>query len=469
MTTLEISIPTTSLATSPGKPHTVYHILLRLPLRSITVKKRYNDFAELHSRLTDIVGSVPPKPLPPKSYFSRTVNNPVMTEERRDGLEKYLLGILRSNDSRWRDSPAWRTFLNLPANWSAGSSAALGPSPLGHTPGGSIGGGPITDPTLWLDTYRELKTLLHDARMYLSKRDQAGSAGEQHEASAGAKRCLVKVGSLITALDNGLKEVGSGGRGNNGWGAGKEGKEVKALLDGEIRRRRDLISSARKERDGLESLANSLASKRAAQNSSATAMAADKSALFTGANASRNTFTGGRVLGAPLPETEHTRELDNQGVLQLNDQYMQEQDRAVEGMLKNVGRMKEIGVAIGEEIDLQNKMLEDLDHDVDKLAPPIPSAHNMEWLTNKKQSRQKDENRKETCKQDIIELFFLSQHKHAHTHTSTNTPQDTVVVVVIWRWSFLPFSFSPSPSLSFLQKLLPPPPLVPSFFLSLFA
>ncbi|CAZ82021.1 unnamed protein product [Tuber melanosporum] len=363
MTTLEISIPTTSLATSPGKPHTVYHILLRLPLRSITVKKRYNDFVELHSRLTDTVGSVPPKPLPPKSYFSRTVGNPAMTEERRDGLEKYLLGILHSGDPRWRDSPAWRTFLNLPANWSAGSSAASSVSLVGYTPGIGGGGGPITDPTLWLDTHRELKTLLHDARMYLSKRDQAGSAGEQHEASAGAKRCLVKVGSLITALDNGLKEVGNGGRGNNGWGAGKEGKE---LLDGEIRRRKDLVSSARKERDGLESLANSLASKRAAQNSSVAAMAADKNALFTGASASKNTFGGGRVLGAPLPETERTRELDNRGVLQLNDQYMREQDRVVEGMLKNVGRMKEIGVAIGEEIDLQNKMLEDLDRDVDK-------------------------------------------------------------------------------------------------------
>jgi len=397
----------------------------------------------------------------------------VMTEERRDGLEKYLLGILRSNDSRWRDSPAWRTFLNLPANWSAGSSAALSPSPLGYTSGGGIGGGgPITDPTLWLDTYRELKTLLHDARMYLSKRDQAGSTGEQHEASAGAKRCLVKVGSLITALDNGLKEVGSGGRGNSGWGAGKEGKE---LLDGEIRRRRDLISSARKERDGLESLANSLASKRAAQNSSAAAMAADKNALFTGASASRNTFTGGRVLGAPLPETEHTRELDNQGVLQLNDQYMREQDRVVEGMLKNVGRMKEIGVAIGEEIDLQNKMLEDLDRDVDKLAPPVPSTYNMQWLTNKKQSRQKDENRKETCKQDIIELFSSSPPTQARTypHSSINSSQNTVVVVVIWRWSFFPFPPPPSPSLprfyktycrrhySLLSSFL--------FFLSLFA
>lgn len=283
----------------------------------------------------------------------------MLTEERRDGLEKYLLAILRSDDSRWRDSPAWRTFLNLPANWSAGgSSAASSASSLGLS---AISGGPITDPTLWLDAHRELKTLLHDARMYLSKRDQAVTAGEQYEASAGAKRCLVKAGSFITALDKGLKETS----GNNGWG-GKEGME---LLQGEIRRRKDLVSSARKERDGLESLANSLASKRATQNaSSATAASTtDKNALFSSsAGGSRPLFSVGRVLGAPLPETDKTRELDNQGVLQLNDEYMREQDRAVEGMLKNVGRMKEIGVAIGEEIDLQNRMLEDLDQDVDK-------------------------------------------------------------------------------------------------------
>jgi len=31
----------------------------------------------------------------------------------------------------------------------------------------------------------------------------------------------------------------------------------------------------------------------------------------------------------------------------------------------------------------------------------------MEWLTNKKQSRQKDENREEACKQDIIDSFFI--------------------------------------------------------------
>lgn len=203
--------------------------------------------------------------------------------------------------------------------------------------------------------------------MHLAKRDQAVTAGEQHEASAGAKRCLVKSSSIIAALEKGLKAMAP----SNGWGgAGKEGGE---LLDGEVRRRKDLLAAARKERDGLESLANSMAAKRGAPSSSAAATAAERSNLFSQGNG-KPRVGGGRVLGAPLPETDKTRELDNQGVLLLNDEYMREQDKVVEGLLGNVTRMKDIGVAIGEEIEEQNHMLARMDADVDKYVPPLLSA-----------------------------------------------------------------------------------------------
>lgn len=347
---LQLSIPTTSLATSPGKPHTLYHINLRLPLRTLTVAKRYNDFLTLHSQLTSTVGSPPPLNPPPKSYFTRTVSNPALTENRRAALEAYLNAILTSPDERWRSSPPWRTFLTLPSNWSASSSStSLPPTP-------TIANHPITDPAHWLDTHREVKTLLHDARMFLAKRDQAVSANDQYEASAGAKRCLVRSSTLIAALDTALKD---GRMGSNKEGGGE-------LLDGEIRRRRDLVAAARKERDGLESLANSMASRRAPA-----AADNDRGALFMGATTTgaggRPRVGGGRVLGAPLPETDKTRELENSGLVLLNDQYMREQDKAVEGLLGNVTRMKEIGMAIGEEIEVQNRMLANLDQDVDKV------------------------------------------------------------------------------------------------------
>lgn len=360
---LTLAIPTTTLSAPPGKPHTLYHITLALPLRTLTVSRRYSEFLVLHSQLVSITGMPPPLPPPPKAYFTRTISNPTLTENRRLALESYMHAILLSADPRWRDSPPWRTFLNLPAHSSGSNSAASSITNLAWGGGGGVGApGPITDPAQWLDSHRHAKTLLHDARMQLAKRDQAVSAADQHEASAGAKRCLIKASTVIAALDAGLKT------------RNKE-DSTSSLLDGEIRRRRDLLSAARKERDGLESLANSLAAKRNA-STSATAAAApsgERTALFAGK-------PRGRVLGAPLPETERTRELDNVGVLQLNDEFMREQDKVVAGLLGNVTRMREIGTAIGEEIDVQNRMLGALDADVEKYALYLCRGER-NWLT----------------------------------------------------------------------------------------
>ncbi|KAF3348000.1 Putative sterigmatocystin biosynthesis [Verticillium dahliae VDG2] len=121
----EISIPSTILSTGESKPFTLYNITLRLPLRSFVVQKRYSDFASLHSSLTTHVGSPPPAPLPQKSWFKSTVSSPELTENRRRGLEHYLRTIAESPDRRWRDTPAWRAFLNLPSGGSAAGTREL--------------------------------------------------------------------------------------------------------------------------------------------------------------------------------------------------------------------------------------------------------------------------------------------------------------------------------------------------------
>lgn len=121
--TVEISIPTTSISEAT-KSFTVYNISLRLPLRSYTVQKRFSDFLALHQSLIAQAGAPPPSPLPQKSWFSRTINNPMLTEERRRGLETYLRTINETSDGRWRKTLAWRTFLNLPAPSSSANSSA---------------------------------------------------------------------------------------------------------------------------------------------------------------------------------------------------------------------------------------------------------------------------------------------------------------------------------------------------------
>ncbi|KAL2816788.1 hypothetical protein BDW59DRAFT_175703 [Aspergillus cavernicola] len=339
---------------------------------------RYSDFTTFHTTLISQTNSPPPLPLPPKSWFSNTVSNADLRESRRQGLESYLRVINEAEDSRWRSSPAWRAFLNLPSlgnsnanannensNISA-SSARLHAAVMGPGAGGGSGEA-MTDPTLWLDCYRDLKSHLHDARLHLTRRDQETTPQRQHESSARAKSSLVRVGTLTTALENGLK--GLAARNNsNGNGASRHGGDSAfgALGEGEIRRRKDLLTNARKEKDGLEDLLNAMAAKSRVDN--AVASIKDKEALVGSAGGRKPTARSGRVLGK---ETERTRELDNQGLLQLQRETMQDQDMDVQELMKIVHRQKELGIRINEELEVQNEMLRLVDEDSSRLEQKV--------------------------------------------------------------------------------------------------
>lgn len=290
----------------------------------------------------------------------RTSTNPTLVEERRAGLEQYLRAIAETPDSQWRSTSVWRTFLNLPSSAASQSSSRSD----AHTDITGIsdlkGGGANLDAAAWLDVLREMKAGLHSARLWLGKRDGATTSQAQHEASASAKKCLVKAGLLIQTLEDGLKAL-SGARG---------------LGDGELRRRRDLVNSAKVEKEGLEKLAASFALKgnsagsSAGGGSSVAASSADKTELFGGGGARPK----GRVLGAPAQETERTRELDNEGVVQLQKQMMQDQDMDLDELAKIVRRQKEMGIAISDELDLQNEMLGRVDEDVTRVGGKLEIA-----------------------------------------------------------------------------------------------
>ncbi|KFH48913.1 Vacuolar morphogenesis protein-like protein [Hapsidospora chrysogenum ATCC 11550] len=344
----EIAIPSTSVSgTDNGsKPFTLYNITLRLPLRSYVVQKRYSDFSSLHATLTQQVGSPPPEPLPGKHWLKSTVHSPDLTQQRQAGLERYLKAIAESPDRRWRDTSAWRAFLNLPTTSSASTSAVSAGGIAGNAAAGAA------DPHTWLDMHRELKACLHEARQCLSRRDGASDSGNSSgvaEAGTAAKRALVKGGTLISTLTDGLRKM----------------QESKRLGDGELRRRRDLVSAARMERDGLEKLVNSTpASPSAAKNGVSNhngqpSTTSDKAGLLRGGK------PAGRVLGAPLPETARTRELDNAGVLQLQRQELSDQDAAIEQLSTIIQRQRAMGLQISEEVERQHELLARLDQDVD--------------------------------------------------------------------------------------------------------
>nr|XP_003188714.1 SNARE complex subunit (Vam7) [Aspergillus niger CBS 513.88] len=364
-TTLEISIPTTSIsATQP--PYTLYNITLRLPLRSFTISKRYSEFTTFHNTLVSQTNLPPPAPLPPKSWFQNTINNATLRESRREALEAYLRAINESEDPRWRNSPAWRAFLNLPSLPSNNNNNNGGASTRLHAaitdPGDSEGGG-ITDPILWLDCFRDMKGHLHDARLYLTRRDQEATPQRQHESSARAKSELVRAGGLIASLESGLRNLSNsssgGGEENNAGGNN-------TLGEGEMRRRKDLLINARKEKDGLEDLLNAMAAK--SRIDSAVASIQDKEALMGTQGGKKAIRSSGRVLGR---ETERTRELDNSGVVQLQKQMMEDQDVAVDELMRIVNRQKELGIAINNELQVQNELLNLADEDATRLGGKI--------------------------------------------------------------------------------------------------
>lgn len=349
----EIAIPSTSVSSEGGsKPYTLYNITLRLPLRSFVVQKRYSDFSTLHATLVQQVGTPPPVVLPGKHWLKSTVNSTELTRERQLGLEKYLRTIAETPDRRWRDTSAWRAFLNLPSSSTTSSAVSAG-GRVAHAAAGAA------DPQTWLDMHRELKQSLHEARQSLSRRDAATDSGNTTgaaEAGAAAKKVLVKSGTLIATLADGLRKVQESGR----------------LGEGELRRRRDLVSAARLERDGLEKVSNSMPSSTGSANrpGPTQSSSSDKASLLRGGR------PGGRVLGAPLPETDKTRELDNSGVLQLQRDEMRQQDLQVDQLAAIIRRQKEMGLQISEEVEQQTEMLDRMDQDADRVGAKLKVANN---------------------------------------------------------------------------------------------
>ncbi len=351
---LELSIPTTSLHTPTDgtKPYTLYNITLRLPLRSFVVQKRYSDFAALNDTLTSLIGAPPPEPLPSKSWFRSTVSSPDLTEERRVGLERYLRAIAEPPDRRWRDTPAWRAFLNLPSQ--SGASVS-GLSVEGRIPAIGLRDANLaaaSDPATWVDLNKEMKRELNLARAALERKERAADPFEQSDAEGQARKALVKAGSLLGPLEEGLGVMRDAGR----------------MAAGEYNRRRGLMGAAKEEKSLLDQWAS-----RAARRGGASAPD-DRAKLLSSPSPQQQQQTqrgvSRRVLGGPaqpLPETDETRELDNEGVLARQKLTMEEQDARVGALGSVVDRLNRLGADIYNEVETHNEMLDEANRATDSL------------------------------------------------------------------------------------------------------
>ncbi len=163
---------------------------------------------------------------------------------------------------------------------------------------------------------------------------------------------------MIQTLDAGLETLSSASA--SAWGGPKLG-------EGELRRRRDLLAGAKREKEGLENLLSAMVAKSAVDRTVADKSDSSAAALL----GPPPKPASGRVLGK---ESDRTRALDNQGVVQLQKQMMREQDEDVTVLARAVARQKELGVQIQEELAVQNEMLGLLDEDVTRVQGKMDVA-----------------------------------------------------------------------------------------------
>ncbi|KAJ1842101.1 hypothetical protein LPJ57_010110, partial [Coemansia sp. RSA 486] len=93
-------------------------------------------------------------------------------------------------------------------------------------------------------------------------------------------------------------------------------------------------------------------------------------------NAVRPAARSRRIFGNSNPpqETNETRGLDNRGLLQLQEERMQNQDRVASDLSALLKRQREMGASIGDELDLQNQMLSELDQNLDQTGNKLAAA-----------------------------------------------------------------------------------------------
>lgn len=371
-----ISIPRFALTQPSGsRAFYAFHITLAGPVRSWTVKKRYSELLALHTKLVELLPkSDPGTPFPPKDGIASGLwgllgnTDEGKVEERAKGLEEWLKSVVSASDPRWRRSDVWLEFFGLPTNNTRVNGA--------H--GGGEAGSPSLDSRAWLDEHDALVGTASEIRSLVSRRNATGTGrNEALQAGFEAKRLMSNLVRGVETLGNGLKDAGKTG-----------------LSRMEIDRRVDMVERLKGQKDELGKMLAMPISARASTpelsaNSSASPSFASSTSSFStnGVDPERSALLGsaaqptprssrkfGNSTGPKTLETDETREQDNGGLLQLQKTKMEEQDSALDSLTSVIRRQKQIAGLIGDELDMQNRMLDELDADVDKVEGRLKSA-----------------------------------------------------------------------------------------------
>ncbi|KAI5479506.1 hypothetical protein MNV49_003448 [Pseudohyphozyma bogoriensis] len=339
-----LSVPTHSESTT-SPPHTVYTIRITTPAQTYSLPTRYSALLSLHQSLQALPGAshhpLPPFPQKRSSFFSLTSHlSPEETLARRLALETYLRTILSSRDNFYSTSKPFIDFLAPPAS--------LTPSK------------PALSSTTWLDLHTKLQTQARNLTSSFSKRDSLlsspATSAQAHTINASAKKELVEFLTQLEDLRAGLKELENGG-----------------MVQGECARRWEMVRALEEKGEVLGVMSGRRVVVKQSPKDEQDARTPAKDALLGAAK------PAGRALGAAAKgkETATTRALDNQGLLQLQQQYMDDQDGKLEELTAAIRRQRGLGEMIGEELEVQKETMDQLEHGIDRTTKNLKNAQVM--------------------------------------------------------------------------------------------
>ncbi|KAI7872882.1 Phox homologous domain-containing protein [Spinellus fusiger] len=346
-----ILIPETSTRSQP-KPHTVFKIDVQAAVRNWTVWKRYSEFHQLHQRFLALFPQPPPTVFPSKHYFPSTFSDAAKIEARRRGLEDYLRGMLSSRDDRWRQTDVWKDFLAIPVGRSLDAHNYTSES--------------------WLDEYTTLNNTAREIRSLINKRTAHMNRDEvsaSHNCTMQAKKLLMQLSSRTSSLDSGLVLLAQG---------------TQAIMSqGELRRRQDMLTTLKDERDTLMGLVNTGRQDHEQLYKPLATSAGERKALLGTKPLSTKTKTTvgmGRALGPAYKaqdkaqETAQTRGMVNSDLSVFQQKLMEGQDQQVMQFSAILSRQRQLGLAIGDELETQSQLLDELDGDVDRTHTKLKFA-----------------------------------------------------------------------------------------------
>jgi SYP5 family syntaxin len=189
----------------------------------------------------------------------------------------------------------------------------------------------------WTREYAEVKASCDEVYELIRERNSlasgsaSGDAREQdvHRLSSQCRRKLQTLSSKIGSLENSLNTTATSSN----------------ITQREASRRTEMVHSLRLRRDQLKDMMSRDSSRQSERTK------------LLGSGSASSSQRG--------VETDATAGLDSQGIVQMQKQALRSQDDQIEELGKAVRNTKHVALAINDEVDLQARLLDDLDSAVD--------------------------------------------------------------------------------------------------------